>query len=195
MNNRDTQLAAIPIDFVVKQGLQEHTEVKRRPYSTLIRTWAKDQGQAELGEEIASRLKTSKEPERLKDLRNLPNSVAPKYRTGDKAELLVAIVRKIDEKIQNDTNWKWALVMKVMLDEGLLIVKITNKFDRLICSMIPGKGIDTVRKNGDYSILDDTRSWRNWISNPHDDWQEAAKREICKEIYGFLKPLVVSLSS
>ena len=23
MNNRDTQLAAIPIDFVVKQGLQE----------------------------------------------------------------------------------------------------------------------------------------------------------------------------
>ena len=85
--------------------------------------------------------------------------------------------------------------MKVMLDEGLLIVKIPNKFDRLICSMIPGKGIDTVRKNGDYSILDDTRSWRNWISNPHDDWQEAAKREICKEIYGFLKPLVVSLSS
>ena len=181
MNNRDTQLAAIPIDFVVKQGLQEHTEVKRRPYSTLIRTWAKDQGQAELGEEIASRLNTGKEPERLKDLRNLPNSVAPKYRTGDKAELLV--------------NWKWALVMKVMLDEGLLIVKIPNKFDRLICSMIPDKGIDTVRKNGDYSILDDTRSWRNWISNPHDDWQEAAKREICKEIYGFLKPLVVPASS
>ena len=40
MNDRDTQLAAIPIDFVVKQGLQEHTEEKR-PYSTLIRTWAK----------------------------------------------------------------------------------------------------------------------------------------------------------
>ena len=78
--------------------------------------------------------------------------------------------------------------MKVMLDEGLLIVKIPNKFDRLICSMIPDKGIDTVRKN-------DTRSWRNWISNPHDDWQEAAKREICKEIYGFLKPLVVPASS
>ena len=138
---------------------------------------------------------TGKEPERLKDVRNLPNSVAPKYRTGDKAELLVAIVRKIDEKIQNDTNWKWALVMKVMLDEGLLIVKIPNKFDRLICSMIPGKGIDTVRKNGDYSILDDSRSWRNWISNPHDDWQEAAKREICKEIYGFIEPLVVPASS
>ena len=136
-----------------------------------------------------------KEPEKLKDLRNLPNSVASKYRTGDKAELLVAIVRKIDEKIQNDTNWKWALVMKVMLDEGLLIVKIPNKFDRLICSMIPGKGIDTVRKNGDYGILNDSRSWRSWISNPHDDWQEAAKREICEEIYGFLEPLVASASS
>ena len=107
----------------------------------------------------------------------------------------MAIVRKIDEKIQNDTNWKWALVMKVMLDEGLLIVKIPNKFDRLICSMIPGKGIDTVRKNGDYGILNDSRSWRSWISNPHDDWQEAAKREICEEIYGFLEPLVASASS
>ena len=31
MNDRDTQLAAIPIDFVVNQGLQEHTEMKRRP--------------------------------------------------------------------------------------------------------------------------------------------------------------------
>ena len=109
MNDRDTQLAAIPIDFVVNQGLQEHTEMKRRPYSTLIRTWAEQQGQAELGEKIASSLSIGKEPEKLKDLRNLPNSVASKYRTGDKAELLVAIVRKIDEKIQNDTNWKWAL--------------------------------------------------------------------------------------
>ena len=195
MNDRDTQLAAIPIDFVVNQGLQEHTEMKRRPYSTLIRTWAEQQGQAELGEKIASSLSIGKEPEKLKDLRNLPNSVASKYRTGDKAELLVAIVRKIDEKIQNDTNWKWALVMKVMLDEGLLIVKIPNKFDRLICSMIPGKGIDTVRKNGDYGILNDSRSWRSWISNPHDDWQEAANREICEEIYGFLEPLVASASS
>ena len=106
MNDRDIQLAAIPIDFVVKQGLQEHTEGKRRPYSTLIRSWAENQGQAELGEKIASQLSTGKEPERLKDLRNLPNSVAPKYRTGDKAELLVAIVRKIDEKIHNDSNWK-----------------------------------------------------------------------------------------
>ena len=195
MNDRDTQLAAIPIDFVVKQGLQEHTEGKRRPYSTLIRSWAKDQGQAELGEEIASRLNTGKEPEKLKDLRNLPNSVAPKYRTGDKAEQLVAIVRKIDEKIHNDSNWKWALVMKVMLDEGILITNIPNKFDRLISSMIPGKGIDTVRKSGDYDILEESRSWRNWISNPRDDWKEATKREICKEIYGFLKPLVAPVSS
>ena len=92
MNDRDTQLAAIPIDFVVNQGLQEHTEMKRRPYSTLIRTWAEHQGQAELGEKIASSLSIGKEPEKLKDLRNLPNSVASKYRTGDKAELLVAIL-------------------------------------------------------------------------------------------------------
>ena len=71
MNDRDTQLAAIPIDFVVKQGLQEHTEMKRRPYSTLIRTWAEHQGQAELGEMIASKLSIGKEPEKLKDLRKI----------------------------------------------------------------------------------------------------------------------------
>ena len=190
MNNRDTQLAAIPIDFVVKQGLQEHTEVKRRPYSTLIRTWAKNQGQAELGEEIASRLKTSKEPERLKDLRNLPNSVAPKYRTGDKAELLVKIIRDIDVQMKNDSNWKWSLVMKVMLDEGMLVTNIPNKFDRLICSMIPGKGIDTVRKNGDYSILQDLRSWRSWIDDSEIDSDEVINRIVCEDIYDRFKPLI-----
>ena len=172
MNNRDTQLAAIPIDFVVKQGLQEHTEVKRRPYSTLIRTWAKDQGQAELGEEIASRLKTSKEPERLK------------------AELLVKIIRDIDVQMKNDSNWKWSLVMKVMLDEGMLVTNIPNKFDRLICSMIPGKGIDTVRKNGDYSILQDLRSWRSWIDDSEIDSDEVINRIVCEDIYDRFKPLI-----
>ena len=105
------------------------------------------------------------------------------------------IVREIDARIQNDSNWKWALVMKVMLDEGVLMVNIPNKFDRLICSMVPGKGIDTVRKNGDYSIIDQSRSWRNWINNPGDDWQEATNRQICEEIYSYLEPLLNPKSS
>ncbi len=189
MYNIEKQLSAIPIDFVLKQGEKEHTEAKRRPYSTLIRTWAEHEGEAELGNDIANKLNLGKESEKLKDLRNLPNAVAPKYRTGEKAEQFVKIVRLIDDRIQNDSNWTWALTMKVMLDEGLLMGNIPNKFDKLICSMIPGKGRDTVRKNGDYKVLQDNRSWRNWITHPHDCWEEARDHEICEEIYGYLEPL------
>ena len=81
------------------------------------------------------------------------------------------------------------MVMKVMLDEGLLMTNIPNKFDRLILSMIPDKGIDTVRKSGDYSILEEHRSWHRWISNPRDDWKEAANRSVCEEIYAYFRPL------
>ena len=189
MNETEKQLGAIPVDFVVEQGLLERTEAKRRPYRTLITTRAEHEGKVEQGKAVVSRLNTGNEPERLKDLRNLPTTIAPKYRKGEKAELLVNIVREIDDQIKNDSNWKWSLVMKVMLDEGLLMTNIPNKFDRLICSMIPGKGIDTVRKSGDYSILEDNRSWHRWISNPHDDWEEATKRAICEEIYEYFKPL------
>ena len=190
MNKTDTQLGAIPVDFVVEQGLRERTEAKRRPYRTLITTWAEHEGRAEQGRMVASRLNTGKEPERLTNLQDLPSSVAPKYRTGEKAEQLVMIIREVNAKVENDDNWTWALVMKVMLDEGLLMTNIPNKFDRLICSMIPGKGIDTVRKSGEYSIIKDNRSWYRWISNPHDDSEEATKRSVCEEIYEYFKPLI-----
>ena len=190
MNDSDTQLTPIPVDFVIEQGLKEHTEAKRRPYRTLITTWAKHEGMPEQGETIASQLNTGKEIERLKDLQDLPTTIGPKYRKGEKAEKLVMIIREINSRVENDENWNWALVMKVMLDEGLLMTNIPNKFDRLILSMIPGKGVDTVRKSGDYSVIEEHRSWHRWISNPHDDWEEAAKRSVCEEIYEYFKPLI-----
>ncbi|MBP5220989.1 MAG: hypothetical protein J6034_09880 [Bacteroidaceae bacterium] len=190
MNNREIQLPAIPVDFVLQQGEKEHTEAKRRPYSTLIRTWAEHEGKAEVGEKIANKLNLGKESEKLKDLRNLPNSVGAKYRKGDKAYQLVMTIREIENKIQNDDNWTWALVMKVMLDEGLIIANVPNKFDGLICSMIPGKGRDTVRKNGDFKIINDERHWRNWIDDTHINWREAANKEICEEIYKALEPVI-----
>ena len=185
-----TKLAAIPVDFVVNQGLQEHTEAKRRPYAMLIRNWAAHEGVPDQGEVAASQLNLGKEPKLLTDLQNLPNSVAPRFRKGEKAELLVKIVRDIDAQMKNDSNWKWALVMRVMLDEGIIMVRIPNKFDELICSMIPGKGRDTVRKNGNYNVLDTKRSWRNWIEHAGVDRDEAQNRMVCEEIYGFLKPLL-----
>ena len=96
----------------------------------------------------------------------------------------------IDVQMKNDSNWKWSLVMKVMLDEGMLVTNIPNKFDRLICSMIPGKGIDTVRKNGDYSILQDLRSWRSWIDDSEIDSDEVINRIVCEDIYDRFKPLI-----
>lgn len=190
MNSKEKQLTPIPVDFVVEQGLLERTEAKRRPYRMLITRWATHEGKDELGLSVASQLNTGKEPEQLKDLQNLPNSIASKFRKGEKAEQLVMIIREIDAMVENDSNWNWALVMKVMLDEGIVLTDIPNKFDRLICSMVPGKGIDTVRKNGNYKIINDSRSWKNWISNSHDDWKEAAQRSICEEIYELFKPLL-----
>ena len=190
MDNNDTQLRPIPIELVIEQGLKEHTEVKRRPYRNLITTWAEREGMSELGETIASQLNTGKEPERLKDLRNLPDSVAHQYRTGDKAEQLVMIIREIDAKVRNDSNWTWALVMKVMLDEGLITTNIRNKFDVLICQIVEGKGLTSVRNNGDYTVLEDSRSWIQWISNSHDNWEEAIQRSVCEEIYKYFEPLL-----
>lgn len=191
MNDTEKRLTPIPVDFVVEQGLKERTEAKRRPYRKLITTWAEREGNTELGEMVACRLNTGNEVERLKDLQDLPTTISPKFRKGKKAERLVMIIREINAKVENDENWTWALVMKVMLDEGLLMTNIANKFDRLIISMIPDKGIDTVRKSGDYNVKEDSRSWHEWISNPHDDWKEAANRSVCEEIYAYFSPLFI----
>lgn len=190
MNESDTQLTPIPIDFVIEQGLNEHTETKRRPYRTLITAWAEREGKAELGETIACQLNTGKEIERLKEGQDLPDSVSTKYRKGEKAQQLVMIIREINTKVINDSNWNWALVMKVMLDEGLIITNIRHRFENLICMIVEDKGPGNVRNNGDFSVLHDKRSWHDWISNPHDDWKEAAKRETCQEIYEYFLPIL-----
>lgn len=190
MDSKETRLAPIPVDFVIEQGLKEHTEAKRRPYRTLITAWAEHEGMSEQGETIVSQLDTGKEIKRLKDLQDLPDSVHPKFRKGEKAEKLVMIIREINAKVINDSNWTWALVMKVMLDEGLIITNIRNRFDKLICMMVEDKGGGNVRNNGDFSVFQDSRSWHDWISNPHDDWKEAADRAVCQEIYEYFLPIL-----
>lgn len=182
-------LAPIDVDFVVAEGLQEKTEAKRRPYVKLIRKWALKQGCAAEGEAVVSRLALDGGAKVLTDLRHLPIDVSKKYREGDKAEQLVTFVREIDGAIKLNSNWTWAHVMRVMMDEGILMTNIPYRFDNLVCSMIPDKGLGTVRKNGDYSLIETKRSWRNWIEKYEDDWDEANNRAICKEIFEFLEPL------
>ena len=190
MDSKETRLALIPVDFVIEQGLNEHTEAKRRPYRTLITAWAEHEGMSEQGETIVSQLDIEAKPEQKKDLHDLLDLLMPKYRKPEKLEQLVKIIEEVDKKVVNDSNWTWAIVMKVMRDEGILLTNIPNKFDRLIVSMIPGKGIDTVRKNGDYGVIDGKRSWHQWISDPHIDWKETANRSVCEEIYNYFSPIL-----
>lgn len=185
MDNVQETLAPIAVDFVVEQGLQEKTEAKRRPYIALIRRWAQHEGRVELGERLASPLTlTAGAPKLDSQL----NQLTKKYREGERLQQLVRVVRDIDERIKVDSNWTWAHVMRVLMDEGVLMTNIPNRFDRLMCSMIPGKGIDNVRKSGDYGLIETRRSWRDWIENYNYDWEEANNRAICKEIFDVLEP-------
>jgi hypothetical protein len=187
MDNNQDILAPIAVNFVVEQGLQEKTEAKRRPYIALIRRWAQREGRAELGERIASPLTLAVGAPKLDDYLFALNT---KYREGERLQRLMNAMRELDNRIKVNCNWTWAHVMRVMMDEGVLMTNIPNRFDRLVCSMIPGKGIDNVRHNGNYDMVTSKRSWRNWIEDYSIDWDEANNRSICKEIFDFLVPFL-----
>jgi hypothetical protein len=116
MNNKEMQLKAIPVDFVVELGLKDETKTSHAPYSTLIRTWAEHEGKAEIGDQVASQLEDGDLLSQLASGTKNIYSLMPTYRTGKKANMLIKIVREIDERIKVDSNWKWSYAMKVMLD-------------------------------------------------------------------------------
>ena len=183
-------LAPIDVEFVVAEGLQAKTDAKRRPYVKLIRKWAQKQGCAEEGEAVVSRLALEGGATGQNDLSKQLYMLHQKYREADKVELLMKLVREIDEIIKMNSNWTWAHVMRVMMDESILITNIPNRFDLLICAMIPGRGAGTVRKSGDYELTKSKRTWREWIENYADDLEEANNRAVCKEIFNLLQPLL-----
>ena len=88
------------------------------------------------------------------DPQAMPREFMPRYRQPEVARQLIEIVRRIDEIIgSHRENWTWAHVMRVMCDEGILYKPTINRFDQIICSMVPNKGRDIVRKNGDYVYI------------------------------------------
>lgn len=55
-----------------------------------------------------------------------------------------------------------------MVDEGILYKPTYNRFDQLICAMLPDKGRDTVRKHGDYEfIMGQAEPWSAWTSQSY----------------------------
>ena len=104
------------------------------------------------------------------------------------------MIQDIDKKIQNNEElWTWAHVMRVMVDENILLATVsTNRFDNIITSMIPGKGIDNVRKNGDYRTImkDREYSYHSWTENSHIDPTQASNKELCRQIAAFFAPIL-----
>ena len=127
----------IPVEYVLAIAQTKGTDAKRRPYIELIERWGEEQGKEEEARQLLKRLREGQ----VLDPKKMPREFMPRYRQPEIAEKLIEIVRKIDDIITSKSeNWTWAHVMRVMVDEGILYKPSYNRFDAIICSMIPGKG-------------------------------------------------------
>jgi hypothetical protein len=79
-----------------------------------------------------------------------------------------------------------------MCDEGILYKPTVNRFDQLICAMIPDKGRDTVRKNGDYAFIMEEQEdpWTLWPKDFYLNPTLAAERSICNQIALVFAPIL-----
>lgn len=185
-------LTAIPVDFVVSTGLKSPaTEAKRRPYISLISDWASHEGMAEAAEPYVSRLNPGARQAATLDDKALRMLLKPKYRDDASIEKLSQILSEVDVRIrQNPNTWTWAHVMRVMTDGGILNTRINSQFDQLVCSLVPGKKKDSVRKNGNYAIMDTTSPWMRWLGDGHHVDNESYHHMLCKEVYQEFKELI-----
>lgn len=184
-----TELPAISVEFVVGHAQAKNTENQRKPYVELIKSWAEHEGMDEEGLQAIRRIAGQQQM----DAQHMPKEFYQQYRQGEKAEQLIKTIQLINEKIvNNEEKWTWALVMRVMIDENILLANISvNRYDAIICAMIPGKGRDTVRKNGDYSIMEDrNRTYHTWSSLSHLHPQEASNRDLCIQIAQLFAPIL-----
>ena len=185
-----TQLQPIPVEFVIGHAVTKNTEIQRRPYVELITQWAEHEGMEPEGLAAARRITGQQKI----DAHHMPKEFYQTYREGEKAERLIEMIQDIDKKIQNNEElWTWAHVMRVMVDENILLATVsTNRFDNIITSMIPGKGIDNVRKNGDYRTIMKDRgySYHSWTENSHIDPTQASNKELCRQIAAFFAPIL-----
>ena len=175
-----SKMKPIPVEYVLAVAQTKGTDAKRRPYIELIERWGEEQGQDEEARQLLKRLREGQ----VLDPKKMPREFMPRFRQPEIAEKLIEIVRKIDDIIgSKQENWTWAHVMRVMVDEGILYKSTVNRFDAIICSMIPGKGRDTVRKHGDYEyIMGQEEPWPAWTSQSYINPTLAAERSICNQI-------------
>lgn len=176
----------ITLQAIIDYAKSQSTPARRQPFVTLINWWAEHGGDQAAAFEAIRQITGG----RVIDATNIPKDFYPHFRETKIAEQMIAIIRKIDTVITNQTeNWTWAHVMKVMLDEGIIMSMKPNKFDGIISAMIPGKGGDNVRKSGNYSILEED-AWTSWTKNTLINQREAQNRVICNMIAAEFQPIL-----
>ena len=184
----DNNETGIPLGIIVEYAKAQSTQARRQAFVNLIRFWADNGGDLEAAVKAILEIQGGQ----VISAGNMPREFMPYYRSETIAVTLIDIIRKIDERIAaKEDNWDWAHVMRVMIDEGIILTNTTpNKFDQLICAMVPGKGRDNVRKSGDYKILERKEPWTQWIKMSHLDPQEAQDRMICNMIAKEFEPVL-----
>ena len=189
MEETKTGLPPIPVDYVIDVAQTKATDAKRRPYVDLIERWGEEQ---KMASEASQLLKQLREKQEI-DLKMMPSEFTPNFRKKDVAKQLIEIIRKIDNIISTKSEmWTWAHVMRVMIDEGILFEIKKNRFDTIICSIVPNRGIGTVRKHGDYELLmDQENPWSLWPKS-HIDPVMGSHRTMCNMIAQEFAPVLTS---
>ena len=175
-----TGIEPIPVEYILRIAQSKATAAQRRPYIELIERWGEETGCADEAHQMLMQLREGQ----VLDPCKMPREFMPRFRQQEVAEKLIEIIRHIDAVIASkQENWTWAHVMRVMCDEGILYKPTINRFDQLICAMIPNKGRDTVRKHGDYEyLLEQEDPWSLWPKESYLNPTLAAERSICNQI-------------
>ena len=184
-----TGIEPIPVEYILRIAQSKATAAQRRPYIELIERWGEEMN---CPDEARQLLKCLREGQVL-DPSKMPRDFMPRFRQPEVAEKLIEIIRHIDAVIASkQENWTWAHVMRVMCDEGILYKPTINRFDQLICAMIPDKGRDTVRKHGDYTFIMEEQEdpWTLWPKDSYLNPTLAAERSICNQIALAFAPIL-----
>ncbi len=182
-----TGIEPIPVEYILGIAQTKASAAQRRPYIELIERWGDEMNRCDEARQLLKRLRDGQ----VLDPQKMPREFMPRYRQPEVAEKLIEIIRKIDAIIASrQENWTWAHVMRVMVDEGILYKPTINRFDQLICGMVPDKGRDTVRKHGDYDIMNEDEPWSLWTQQSHLNPTQAAERSICNQIALVFAPVL-----
>ena len=186
------ELTPIPASFVVEEGLKaKNTEVKRQPYIDIISHWAEREGMSESAKSYVDQLIpnqcNTQDPRKMKDLLKL------KYRSDEFIENLRAVLTEVNSVIvHNPGTWTWAQVMRVMTDASILNTNIASKFESLVLWLLPDKKKESVRKHGDYCIMDASAPWYRWRGDNSQVEHEARNYMMCKEISQLFESIIIN---